>query len=128
MKKAFGVIAAVVGMILLVAGVFVGIFVYKTSYAKTEIGTVISDDGTRKVVIYEIGEPDWPFGAAHCRAVLYDGGKRLDSCNIDIYNDGGWALDTNFAVQWNKDHAQIMTNGEEQEEESYYLYFDGHTE
>ena len=106
---------------------FVGIK-YRTSYAKTEIETLISTDGKFKLTIYEIGEPDWPFGSTHCRFTLYEQDKKINKLDFSIRNDGASAHNENFDVNWEKDYVMIVVSGKEQEDISYYLYFDGRTD
>ena len=121
-------IILIVVLVLAIILSFPAVFIYKTQYKKTEIITNSNTNDSHKLIVYEIGEPDFPFGAAHCRFDLNDGNKKISSLSFDVYNDGGWALKENFIVKWNDDGAEISVNGEEQEEHTYYLYFNGETE
>lgn len=101
---------------------------YKISYAKTEIETLFFNDGRYQLVIYEIGEPDWPFGSTHCRFVLYDNTKQINTLNFSIRNDGAPAQGENFHTYWGTDNVMTRVSGEEQEDNFYSLYFDGSTD
>lgn len=113
--------------VFLVFILFAGIK-YRTSYAKTEVETLFSIDGEYKLVIYEIGEPDWPFGSTHCRFILYENNKKINKMDFLIKNDGASAHSENFKVHWETDNVRIMVCGAEQDDILYYLYFDGNTD
>lgn len=131
MKKTTKIAIIALGTIILLIIIIAGI-TYKTTYSKTEVKTeveaLISNDNKYKLIIYEIGEPDWPFGSTHCRFVLYNDGEKVNELNFDIRNDGGRARRENFNVQWNADNVLIVVRGKEQKDISYYLYFDGSTD
>lgn len=58
----FVVLIPCILVLILMAGIM-----WRTSFAKTEILTSASEDGTASLTVYMIGEPDWPFGPTHCR-------------------------------------------------------------
>ena len=107
--------------LLLCVLIFIGRFVWLTEYAETPV--LISESGEFRVVVSMVGEPDWPFGATHCRATLYCGTTRLNSCSFSVYNDGANVSSGNFTVSWNGTGAVITAVGDEQGAEDHALPF-----
>lgn len=119
-------ILSLIFMILLII-LFVG-FRYRTTYAKTEIMTETSEDNQYTLKIYMIGEPEWPFGATHCRLELFKDSKRLIKYPIDIYDDGAIVHEDNFDIKWHEDNVTVTVSGSEQDDNRYILSFDGTVE
>ena len=67
MAKYVVIIACILVMVVLLPLDYVR---YKTRYETEQISTSMSPDGDYELVIYSVGEPDFPFGAAHGRLVL----------------------------------------------------------
>ena len=122
-KLLFALLAAVA-----VAAILIFVWNWKVDQKKTEIMTSSSPDGTYSLKIYMIGEPDWPFGAAHCRFDLYQDNKRLTKYTFSIQDDGANASKDNFEVSWSDEAVTIQVWGSEQGMESFVLYFDGRVE
>ena len=118
--KRFWVILTAILFCLLIP---VGHFIWHTEYAETTIMT--SENGEFRIVIFMVGEADWPFGATHCRAVLYHGTKQLHTCNFSVYNDGGNVNSDNFSVSWDETGALVTAIGDEQGAQQYILPFCG---
>ena len=84
-----------------------------------------------------MGEPDWPFGATHCRFTLRKEGRQILERAFSIQDDGAvaradnfavrWRAD-NFAVRWRADGVQVVVSGSEQGDRVYVLGFDGSAE
>lgn len=127
MGKAKGCLGILFLVALLLAILFGGIR-YRIRYAKTEIVTQTLPDGRYTLTIYMIGEPDWPFGATHCRADLTDGSKRIVQYPFSISDDGATAHVGNFDIQWQERGALLRVSGSEQEDAVYVLNFDGTVE
>ena len=73
MKKRTAVLS-VLGIIALIIITFIGWFVYKTDYEKSEINTY--DNGSYQLKIYQIGTPIFPYGEGKCRFTLNKDGKK----------------------------------------------------
>lgn len=101
---------------------------YQTTYAKTEIVKASSNDEQYTLFVYMIGEPDWPFGATHCRFDLMNDGKRIIKYTFDIHDDGANATENNFDITWEKENVTIIVSGSEQKNTFYKLSFDGAVE
>ena len=121
-------ILAVVAALILIAGVLLAGVIYKIDFKKEEIKTSVSDDKIHTLTVYEIGEPEFPFGSANCRFVLKENRKNISKLDFEICNDGGWALPENVEIQWQDDCAFVTVNGQEQYDTIYHLYFDGKTD
>lgn len=114
-------------ILLLPVLVLIGGLRYKTEYRTTEIETSQSEDGTLRLSIYAVGEPAFPFGPGKCRLVLFREGRRVSRLDLVLYNDGKWPDGDNFSVSWLEDRVLVLASGEEQEDCSYTLYYDGRT-
>ena len=75
-----------------------------------------------------VGEPDWPFGATHCRFTLRREGRQILERAFSIQDDGAVARADNFAVRWRADGVQVVVSGSEQGDRVYVLGFDGSAE
>ena len=66
-----------------------------------------------------MGEPDWPFGATHCRFTLRGEGRQILERAFSIQDDGAVAR---------ADGVQVVVSGSEQGDRVYILRFDGSVE
>ena len=66
-----------------------------------------------------MGEPDWPFGATHCRFTLRGEGRQILERAFSIQDDGAVAR---------ADGVQVVVSGSEQGDRIYVLGFDGSVE
>lgn len=118
-KKHLFIAAGVLLLLFLFGG-----YKYRTCYAKTEIVRYPSGEGRYELVIYEVGEPAFPFGPGRCRLDLHKDGKTACREEIVLYNDGKRPGEDNFSVTWKEDFVCVTARGEEQEDEEYILYFE----
>ena len=123
-SKKKGCLVVVLMFLLLIVFLYGGIR-YKTCYAKNKVLSEVSHDGQYELLIYMIGEPDWPFGSAHCRFDLIKSGKRVIKYPFDVCSDGAFVHADNFHIVWNTDNVTVTVSGEEQDDKVYILYFDG---
>lgn len=112
-------------LIVVMAVVLIGGMQYKMKYAKTEVTKETSEDGQYELIIYMIGEPEFPFGATHCRFVLNQEKTRISKRDFLLLDDGAVAREENFDIRWEKDSVIITVSGDEQADAYYQLYFDG---
>ncbi len=111
-RKCFNLIfALLIVCVSAVLACLIGIL-WRTEYAKTEIAN--SSHGQYRMVIYMIGEPDWPYGATHCRADLYEKRKKISSRSFDVKNDGAIVSAENFDITWSDDGVTLTVYGSEQ--------------
>ena len=120
------VLIAFVTVALLLA-ILLGSFRYVYNYQKHLVISEASSDGQYELKIYQIGDPDWPFGHTHCRFVLSDNGKTIVKEDFDIADDGCIATPENFTVRWFADSVKITVRGQEQPDMEHILCFDGQT-
>lgn len=120
--RIFTIIIAIFILLFLLLG---GSFYYKTELKPTPIVRSISPDGNAELTISMVGEPDWPFGATHCRFDLHDGSKRIVKEPFSIHDDGTAASENNFAITWQEDRVEILVTASEQPDELCTIYFDG---
>ena len=78
-----------------------------------------------ELIIYQVGEPDFPFGSTHCRYELYSVRKLVNELNFNVSNDGQIVDDGNFEVKWEPNAVVIKVTAEEQQDFYYRLYGDG---
>lgn len=121
----FIIAAAVLAGILLI---ILAAFRWQTNCAKTEVLSYTASDGTHKLIIYMIGDPDWPFGSTHCRFDLYEGNKRIVKYSFNIADDGANARDDNFTITEDSGGITVAVYGSEQGTETYILNYDGTVE
>lgn len=113
MKKTAKVLLVIETIVILIA-LGLGYFHFQTEKAETEVYRQSSEDGSQTVVIYEVGEPDWPFGSAHYKVY---GPSNFD---VDVADDGGRGQ---FMVDWKECSVIITFSGSEQEDAVYELPF-----
>lgn len=118
------IICSVIGMVLLLTGCLY----YETNCKETIRDTSFSADGSYKLTLMEIGEPEWPFGSASGRLILNKGDTQISETNFRLANDGGHISSNDWAVTWNEDHVEVILSGEEQFDEQILLYYDGTTQ
>lgn len=115
MKKHILAILLTIETIILLGVFFLGIIYFNSNKNLTEVYRKSSEDGMQAVVIYEVGEPDWPFGDAHYK--VYGPADFY----VDVSDDGG---DGWFTVEWKDDSVIIIFGGSEQEDSIYKLPFE----
>ncbi len=101
-RRLRGCLAAVGAVALCLAALAGGIW-YRVEVAPTEVLTDVSPDGMYELTIDRVGEPDWPFGATHCRFTLHGEGRQILERAFSIQDDGAVARADNFAVRWRAD-------------------------
>ena len=126
-RRLRGCLAAVGAVALCLAALAGGIW-YRVEVAPTEVLTDVSPDGAYELTIDRVGEPDWPFGATHCRFTLRGEGRQILERAFSIQDDGAVARADNFAVRWRADGVQVVVSGSEQGDRVYVLGFDGSAE
>lgn len=124
-KKA--VVGTVALALVLIAGAIIGGFVFKTRYRPTEVLTGASPDGVHTFRVCMLGEPDFPFGAAHCRIDLKEGPRTVVRYRFDVANDGKTPDESNFLFYWRDDSLSFDISGEEMDTVFCSFGFDGGT-
>ena len=127
MNKILKYVVIIVGILVMVVLLPLGYVRYKTRYEAEQISTSTSPDGDYELVIYSVGEPDFPFGPAHGRLVLKDKEKTVAYRSFEVANDGARFYDGDLETTWYGDHVEVVVSGSEQYDELVALRFDGQT-
>ena len=59
------------------------------------------------------------------KIVLKKNAKTIGQVDFELWNDGKNMNQSNWKVDWKNDKAIVTIIGEEQQDEVYYLYYDG---
>lgn len=124
MAKYVVIIACILVMVVLLP---LGYVRYKTRYEAEQISMSTSPDGDYELVIYSVGEPDFPFGAAHGRLVLKGKEKTVAYRSFEVANDGARFYDSDIETTWYGDRVEVVVSGSEQRDELVTLHFNGQT-
>ena len=127
MNKILKYVVIIVGILVMVLLLPLGYVRYKTRYEAEQISTSTSPDGDYELVIYSVGEPDFPFGAAHGRLVLKGKEKTVAYRSFEVANDGARFYDSNLETTWYGDRVEVVVSGSEQRDELVTLSFNGQT-
>ncbi len=114
MKKKTSVILIVCAVVLGV-GLVVGEVIWRLDYAQIKVLTAVSKDNQYRLTVCMVGEPDFPYGATHCRAALHKGKKQLSAQDFSVQNDGAIVKEDNFSISWDEAAVTLTANGTEQE-------------
>ena len=76
---------------------------------ETLITSQSSPNGNYTVCLYQVGSPQWSFGAVKAKLVLKDGnGTVLDEVNFSLANDGtGVYVDNIKQISWSENRVEI---------------------
>lgn len=120
-----------IGVAILIVALFaflIGSIVYTTRYKIHNVGLLTSPDGEHKLILQQIGDPVWPFGETHARVILKKGINTITKYKFDVHNDGANISKGSWSVDWNEDSVDCVVYGEEQSDQLYRIYYDGHVE
>ena len=118
------IIACILVMVVLLP---LGYVRYKTRYEAEQISVSTSPDGDYKLVIYSVGDPDFPFGAAHGRLVLNGKEKTVAYRSFEVANDGARFDESDLKTTWYIDRVEVVVSGSEQRDELVTMRFNGQT-
>ncbi len=125
MKKQIKIILCIGCLILAAFLLIVGCFYYTVNCKKNLRDVSVPLNGDYELLLIEIGEPAWPFGAASGQLVLKEGDTPICKANFELKNDGCGIGKNCWRVAWNEDHVEVILSGEEQFDEQIILSFDG---
>ncbi len=125
MKKSTKITLTSLALIVLIIAIYAAAVRYTTEHKPHEIAVYSAADGVYTLTIYQIGEPDWPFGKTDCRLQLKRGDKTIVKLDMSIQDDGANAGEHNFTVDWHTDNVTVTAKASEQQDKEYVLYFDG---
>ncbi len=114
-SKVLKVITAIVIVFETALIVFLGFIVNTDNTDKTETEVFREKKNGHEISIYQVGEPDFPFGYAHYK--VYG----PSDFSVDVADDGGKG---SFHVYWQDDSVTVVFCGEEQKDAVYVLPFE----
>ena len=121
MKKRFVLLPVCILLLFLLPA---GVFLWHRDYAEKEICSFASGDAVYNLSVRTVGEPQFPFGPGKCRLVLKKDGRKIQTLDLVLYNDGKWPDADNFRVVWEPGKVTVTASAEEQEDQVYTLYTD----
>lgn len=127
MNKIPKYVVIIVGILVMVVLLPLGYVRYKTRYEAEQISTSTSPDGDYELVIYSVGGPDFPFGAAHGRLVLKGKEKTVAYRSFEVANDGARFDESDLKTTWYIDRVEVVVSGSEQRDELVTMRFNGQT-
>ena len=90
MKYSKRILLSVALVIFISIILYVSLFIYDDQFAKREVYRQTSPNGDFDFVLYQVGQPEWPFGDVKAQiSVLNSQGKTIDKESIVIHTDGG---------------------------------------
>ena len=127
MNKISKYVVIIVGILVMVVLLPLGYVRYKTRYEAEQISVLTSPDGDYELVIYSVGDPDFPFGAAHGRLVLKGKEKTVAYRSFEVANDGARFDESDLKTTWYIDRVEVVVSGSEQRDELVTMRFNGQT-
>ena len=97
---------------------------YQTAGKKTVLFEIPSEDGVHTLIVYMIGEPDFPFGSVTCEAALFSEGKCIRSETFTMPNDGKIPDESSIEVFWQDDSVTVIAHPEEADDRKFVLSFE----
>lgn len=125
MKKGIRIALKAVLLLFLLLLILFGVFIYQTEWRITFRDKYTSPDGIYTLYLQEIGEPDFPFGAAHGRFLLKENGKTVVKHEFEVLDDGGPLTPEMVQVTWEETAAVAIVSASEQDDMCYCLFFSG---
>ncbi len=89
------------------------------------LGSFASSDAAYQLDVYEIGDPQFPYGEGKCRLVLKAKNKTISKTDVTLKNDGKHADMENFTAVFEADRVTVTVTAEEQDPEILNLFYDG---
>lgn len=114
MRKNILVVLLIIETLVLLVVFGMEIFIFQNNRKLREVYRGSSEDGCQSIIIYEIGEPDWPFGNAHYKVF------GPSDFYVDVADDGGYGW---YRVEWKMNSVVVTFGGSEQGNSVYELPF-----
>lgn len=94
---------------------FVSLFIYEDQFAKREVYRESSSNGEFVFVLYQVGQPGWPFGPVKAEIrVLNEKGKTMDKESIVIHTDGAQLNEFYIdEICWGDNMVEVVCSGED---------------
>jgi len=112
-------------LVLLAAVMVLVIFSYQRRFMKTEVDRFSSEDGQYRLVITEIGLPDFPDGDTRCRLTLRGRVRKIKELETVVHNDGLRASKDQFEAVWQEQSVLVKVEEGNGDTAEYELFYDG---
>ena len=102
-------------LVLISIILFVSVFIYEDQFAKREVYRESSPNGDFVFVLYQVGQPGWPFGPVKAQIkILNFEGKTINKEAIVIHTDGA-QLDELYIdeIRWSENTIEVKCSGED---------------
>lgn len=116
MKKKISKI--LVALVIVLETAIIAVFGVVTSFENKEVSETEvfrEKKNGQEISIYQVGEPDFPYGYAHYK--VYGPA----SFSVDVADDGGSG---SYEVKWQENSVTVIFRGEEQKDAVYVLPFE----
>ena len=109
------ILISIILLILISVVLFVSLFIYEDQFAKREVYRESSPNGEFVFVLYQVGQPGWPFGPVKAQIrVLNVKGKTIDKESIVIHTDGAQLHEVYIdEVCWGDNIIEVVCTGED---------------
>lgn len=109
------ILISIILLILISVVLFVSLFIYEDQFAKREVYRESSPNGEFVFVLYQVGQPGWPFGPVKAQIkILNSEGKTIDKEAIVIHTDGGQLNEFYIdEVCWSDNTIEVVCSGED---------------
>ena len=104
-----------ISLVLISIILFVSVFIYEDQFAKREVYRESSPNGEFVLVLYQVGQPGWPFGPVKAQIkILNSEGKTIDKEAIVIHTDGAQLNEFYIdEVCWSDNTIEVVCSGED---------------
>ncbi len=109
------ILISIILLILISVVLFVSLFIYEDQFAKREVYRESSPNGEFVFVLYQVGQPGWPFGPVKAQIkILNSEGKTIDKEAIVIHTDGAQLNEFYIdEVCWSDNTIEVVCSGED---------------
>ena len=122
------IIAAIVLIVVLLIIALLWNIYYITELEETQVNEFYSDDGKYTLTMYQVGDPDFPFGAVSGKFVLKENTEVINTYHFSVADDGAGLQHNVPAIRWTDDSVMAIVSGSEQKDQLYIMYYDGTAE
>ncbi|KIR01140.1 hypothetical protein P261_02904 [Lachnospiraceae bacterium TWA4] len=127
MIKIIKAILITIGVLFILAILFISLLEYEIVYKVSDIGESISPNQLYKVEFQKVGQ-SVGFGNQSSQLVLSKDKNKISTVEFDIANDGKKVTENDWKTEWFKNRVEVILSGEEQNDVLVILYFDGSTD
>lgn len=100
------------------------IILYRTRFQMTDIAVIHGEDNSR-IVLRQVGKPDYKSGNVKGKILLYRGGEEITNYDFEFWNDGYGLDDSICDVMWHEDRVEIAITNVLLSPRIFVLSYDG---